>query len=213
MKKEVLKQETVSDWGSMFSNEEVKKEVIKPQTAKPKTVLPVNPEELIEKLTLKPAVREPEEEKVSNKISRRPFPSAQVPKRQGKQVSLVTNQYWLTLKQDLSVYQYEIIISPDVMHEDYITQNIIRIINSNLIQLLGQYVLAGKTVFTTTDLDESLLIEAKFNQMDYLVKINHESKKYFSGKQLQSAKMEEHNVIQTLLNNIIKQGFRETKLR
>ena len=76
MKKEVLKQETVSDWGSMFSNEEVKKEVIKPQTAKPKTVLPVNPEELIEKLTLKPAVREPEEEKVSNKISRRPFPSA-----------------------------------------------------------------------------------------------------------------------------------------
>ena len=105
-----------------------------------------------------------------------------MPKRQGKQVSLVTNQYWLTLKQDLSVYQYEIIISPDVMHEDYITQNIIRIINSNLIQLLGQYVLAGKTVFTTTDLDESLLIEAKFNQMDYLVKINHESKKYFSGK-------------------------------
>jgi hypothetical protein len=43
--------------------------------------------------------------------------------------------------------------------------------------------------------------------------IDVESKKYFSGKQLSQAKMEDHNIMHTLLNIIVKQAFRETKLR
>ena len=43
--------------------------------------------------------------------------------------------------------------------------------------------------------------------------INVDSKKFFSGKNIDAAKMEDHNVIHTLVNIIIKQAFRDTDLR
>jgi len=45
------------------------------------------------------------------------------------------------------------------------------------------------------------------------VLINQESERYISGKQLTASKMEDHTVMHTLLNIIVKQAFRETSLR
>lgn len=43
--------------------------------------------------------------------------------------------------------------------------------------------------------------------------INAATKKFFSGKDLEKAKMEDHNVLHNMINVIIKQAFRETDLR
>jgi len=44
----------------------------------------------------------------------------------GSIVKLFTNQYRLTLGQELSVYQYDVSITPDVMQDSYIIHNIFR---------------------------------------------------------------------------------------
>lgn len=80
--------------------------------------------------------------------------------------------------------------------------------------MLGLYVLAGMTVFTPTNLDASIIIKVDLREgAQYKVTINADSKVYFRGEQLMTAKMSDNNVIHTLINNIIKQGFRDTKLK
>lgn len=99
------------------------------------------------------------------------------------------------------------------MSDTYIMQGIFRTIKRKVDAILGLYVTSGRAVFTTTDLDESLVIACEFRGIKYEVCINVDSKRFFSGKQLENAKMEDHNVMHTLLNIIVKQAFRETKLR
>lgn len=72
---------------------------------------------------------------------------------------------------------------------------------------------SGRSVFTTTKLDESLQIPCEFRGIQYEVLINQESERYISGKQLTASKMEDHTIMHTLLNIIVKQAFRETSLR
>lgn len=99
------------------------------------------------------------------------------------------------------------------MSDTFIMQGIFRAIKRKVDTILGLYVTSGRSVFTTTDLEESLVIKAEFRSIQYEVIINVESKTFFSGKQLASAKMEDHSVMHTLLNIIVKQAFRETNLR
>lgn len=56
-----------------------------------------------------------------------------------------------------------------------------------------------------------MTFEVNFRGIDYRVFIDVETKHYFSGKGV--GKMEDHSVIHTLLNIIVKQAFRETNLR
>ncbi len=114
---------------------------------------------------------------------------------------------------ELSVYQYEISINDDIMHESFILHGIFRQIKRRVESILGLYVISGKSVFTTTDLQESLLIKAEFQSKKYEVLINADSKKYFSGKSIHTSKMEDHDIIHNLVNIIIKQAFRDTDLR
>ena len=99
------------------------------------------------------------------------------------------------------------------MHENFIMNGIFRNCKKRLEALMGLYAPSGKTLFTTTDLTESLLIEAEFQSIKYMVTIHAENKKFFSGAQLHKAKMEDHNIIHNLLNIIIKEAFRQTNLR
>lgn len=46
----------------------------------------------------------------------------------GKPINLYTNQYWISFNQDLSVYQYEVQISPNDFHDSYITISIFKAI-------------------------------------------------------------------------------------
>lgn len=56
-------------------------------------------------------------------------------------------------------------------------------------------------------------MDVKFRDINYTVIIDAESKKFISGKNLTQAKMEDHSIVHTLLNIIVKQAFRETNLR
>ena len=77
-------------------------------------------------------------------------------------MNLFTNQYKLNLGTELSVFQYEVSVSPDVMQDAYIIHGIFRAIKRRVESILGLYVISGKSVFTTTDLSESLLIKTEF---------------------------------------------------
>ena len=99
------------------------------------------------------------------------------------------------------------------MSDTYIMQGIFKTIKRKVDTILGLYVTSGRSVFTTTDLDEDLTIKADFKGIQYVVIINAGSKQFFSGKHLETTKMEDHNVMHTLLNIIVKQAFRETNLR
>ena len=99
------------------------------------------------------------------------------------------------------------------MQDAYVVHGVFRNIRRRVESLLGLYVISGKSVFTTTDLTESLLLEAEFQSNKYEVVISADTKKFFSGKSLAQAKMEDHNIIHNLVNIIIKQAFRETNLR
>jgi hypothetical protein len=100
------------------------------------------------------------------------------------------------------------------MSDTYIMQGIFRAIKRKVDAILGLYVTSGRCVYTTTDLDESIVISAEFRGINYEVIINVDSKTFISGRQLEgAAKMEDHAVMNTLLNIIVKQAFRETNLR
>lgn len=114
---------------------------------------------------------------------------------------------------ELSVYQYDVSVTPDVMVDAYVLHGIFRNIKRRVESILGLYVISGKSVFTTTDLQESLLIKAEFRSNKYDVLINADSKKFFSGKSLATSKMEDHDIIHNLVNIIIKQALRDTDLR
>lgn len=99
------------------------------------------------------------------------------------------------------------------MPDTHILNLVYKSVGRKLEGILGLYVTAGKTVFTPTELTEDIIMETTVRSIDYLIKINSNTKVYFSGKKLMSAKMEDHNVIHNLINNILKQAFRETDLR
>jgi hypothetical protein len=61
---------------------------------------------------------------------------------------------------------------------------------------------SGRSVFTTTDLTESVSFNPSFRGIDYRVLIDVESKTFFLGKSM--GKMEDHSVMHTLLNIIVK---------
>lgn len=119
----------------------------------------------------------------------------------------------MTLGEKLSVFQYEVVITPDVMQDTYLIHSIMRSIKKKMDSLLGLYVISGRSLYTNVDLEESLLLQTTFRSLEYTVLINVESKAHFSGDSLSSAKMEDHHVIFNLINIILKQAFRDTDLR
>lgn len=130
-----------------------------------------------------------------------------------RKTTLLTNQFKLRLSQDLNVYQYEVVVKPDHMSDTFIMQGIFKQIKRKVDTILGLYVTSGKMVFTTTDLDESVEIKTNFKGIDYDICINADTKNFISGRSMTGVKMEDHSIMHTLLNIIVKQAFRETDLR
>lgn len=128
-------------------------------------------------------------------------------------VNLLTNQWRLRLSSQLQVYQYEVVVHPDNMSDAFIMQGIFKVIRRKVDAILGVWCTSGRSVYTTSDIDDSLMIEADFRGIKYQVVINAESKRLISGKNLTTFKGEDNAMIHTLLNIIVKQAFRETNLR
>ena len=99
------------------------------------------------------------------------------------------------------------------MSDSYIMQGVFKACKKKADAILGLYIQSGRNVFTTTDLDETVTMNVKFREIEYTIIIDATSKKYISGKHITQAKMEDHAIVHTLLNIIVKQAFRETNLR
>jgi len=83
---------------------------------------------------------------------------------QGKQneVSLLSNQYRLTLGQNACVFQYVLDIKPEEFWEAHRVHEIIKTKKTSLEKALGAYVVSGKTIYTLTELEESLIFKTTF---------------------------------------------------
>lgn len=130
-----------------------------------------------------------------------------------KKCTLVTNQYKMKLGTELNVYYYDISISPEVISDSYVIHGIFRNCKKQLDMIMDIHVLSGRSIFTTTDLEESILIKTEFKSQQYDVIIDVDSKRYISGKNTGMIKMEDHSIVHNLINIIIKQAFRDTKLK
>lgn len=73
---------------------------------------------------------------------------------------------------------------------------------------LGLFVESGRTIFSPVELEDDLIIETKHEDNEYVIRIVAATKVFFTDKYLKSTKMEEHAVMHTVLNNILKQAFR-----
>ena len=68
----------------------------------------------------------------------------------------------MTLGNDLSVYYYDISVTPQVISDTYVIHGIFRNCKKKLEMMLGTIVISGKSIYTTTQLTESILIKAEF---------------------------------------------------
>jgi hypothetical protein len=102
------------------------------------------------------------------------------------------------------VFQYDFTVLPDHMSDSYIMQGVFKSSKRKIDTILGLYVQSGRNVFTTTDINETVVINTKFRDIEYSIIIDATSKKYIAGKRLEEEKMEDHSIMHTLLNIIVK---------
>jgi hypothetical protein len=74
--------------------------------------------------------------------------------------------------------------------------------------MLGIYALSGRNLFTMTDISESFKLSVEYKSIQYDLIVDASSRHYFSGKNIEALKNEEHNVSHTLINVILKEAFR-----
>lgn len=128
-------------------------------------------------------------------------------------MTLTTNQYMMNLSGDLHVFIYDLCITPEIINDAFLIHQVARRGHKKLEMLLGIYQISGKNIFTTSDIQESLVVKAEYKNQEYTITVDASTKAYFNGKKLSKLKMEDHNVAHTLLNIIVKEAFRQTKLR
>lgn len=91
------------------------------------------------------------------------------------EVSLLSNMYKLTLGQNACVYQYALDIKPDEFWEASRVHEIIRSKKTSLEKALGSYVVSGKTIYTLTELDESLVFTTVYRGETAKISIDKET--------------------------------------
>jgi len=128
-------------------------------------------------------------------------------------VSLVTNQFQMKLSGDLNVYIYDVAITPEIINDAFLIHSIFKMCKKKLEMMLGIYVISGRNIFTTCDINESFQMKVEYKGCEYQIIIDAASKHFFNGKKLSALKMEDHSVAHTLINIIIKEAFRQTNLR
>lgn len=128
-----------------------------------------------------------------------------------QQVSLLSNQYKLVLGKNVPVWQYVLEVYPDEFWEAHLVHEIIRTKKKALEAALGHYVPSGKTIYTLTQLEETLVFKTTFRGEKAEIKIDVET-----GTQIQltdTFNNKDNDVSQNLINVILKQAFRETNLK
>lgn len=86
----------------------------------------------------------------------------------------MSNQYRLTLGQNVVVYQYVLIIKPDEFWESAKVHAIMRSKRVALEKALGLYVVSGKTIYTLNEIDETLEWSTNYRGQMCSIKIDKE---------------------------------------
>ena len=126
-------------------------------------------------------------------------------------VQIHSNQFKLKISQNTAVYQYTIDIKPDELWEADRVHAIIKTKRSSLEKALGPFVVSGKIIYVLAEIDDSIEFTTTYRGQRCSIKID---KDY--GQQVMLSDdfiNKENSVSQNLLNVIIKQAFRETKLK
>ena len=76
---------------------------------------------------------------------------------------------------------------------------------------MGSYVVSGKTIYTLTELDESLLFTTVFKGETARISIDKETQTQVH--LTDNFQNKDNDVAQNLINVILKQAFRETNLK
>ena len=126
-----------------------------------------------------------------------------------QKVRLLTNQYKISLAEELGIYQYEIVVTPDVT-ETYLFNSIVYQARKMLSILVGLYVQSGRTIFTVASILENFHADVKFGAKSYVVSINKEFTSFFTSKNFEDSSAEDHLVIHNLLNNILKRALQDS---
>ena len=110
----------------------------------------------------------------------------------------------MKLGNKLSVYLYSISITPEIIDDAYIIHGIFGNLRRRLNSILDIHTISGRNLFTTTDLQESILIKSEFKNQEYEVLIDVGTKHFVSGANMDSLKMEDHSLVHNLINIVIK---------
>jgi hypothetical protein len=91
---------------------------------------------------------------------------------------------------------------PGVISDAHVVHRIFRNIKKKLDLMLGIHVLSGRSLFTTTDLQEFIFVKTESKSQHYNVIIDCESKRFISGKGMDVLKMEDHSIVHNLIDII-----------
>lgn len=87
----------------------------------------------------------------------------------------------MKVAKEVCVYLYEITCTPEVFDDAYLKNMVFRDIRKKLTSLFGLYVISGRGVFTTVDLNETFIIKTVFKGTEYEIKVDHTTKHCFEG--------------------------------
>ena len=102
-------------------------------------------------------------------------------------------------------------MDPDDFFENDKFLSIIMSKNNKLQQVVGSFAVSGKSIYTLTEIDESISFKSFYRGTNFVIKIDKTT-----GQQVNlvtNFKNEDNTHSQTILNSILNSAFRETKLK
>lgn len=122
----------------------------------------------------------------------------------------MSNQFKLSLKKPITVYQYRFDIMPMTVFDPTVIQRVLRLKRKILDSAFGLYVHSGQSIYSTNELDESLKFPVQLKDVTYQVKIDTSTQTLVTLDRDGGFENADNYVGQQLLNIIVKEAFQQT---
>ena len=100
---------------------------------------------------------------------------ARAPADSTRQVSILSNQYKLSLGAQTCVYQYALRIKPDEFWEAHHVHEVVRTKRNDLERALGTYCVSGQSVYVLSELEDSFMFKTKYRGQQASIHIEKET--------------------------------------
>ena len=81
---------------------------------------------------------------------------------------------------DVEVFCYDIKVLPEVEADCFLKHAIIRTVRKKIELLVGKFILGGNNIFTSCNLNETLLVDSRYKDNNYTIRIDHSTKMSFN---------------------------------